>query len=264
MKTLLLISLAALATAAPATFDAVPALSVESRIIGGSPADITNFPYQLSLRFTGSHTCGAVVASANRALTAAHCTDGRVIGGFTLYAGSTSRVSGGILYSSLAKDEHSGYNNGQCTFCNDICMLSLSTNMDLDNSGIGAISMAAASDFAGTTCTLSGWGRTSSSNILPTNLQQVDMGVISNTECQTRMNPVSGANVGIQHICIFSGSQGSCNGDSGGPMRCTEGGAGVLAGITSWGISSGGACSTSYPSVYVRVTTFLSWIAERM
>ena len=51
-----------------------PTLSFESRIIGGAEENIANYPHQASLRFSGSHTCGCVVMSANKVLTAAHCT----------------------------------------------------------------------------------------------------------------------------------------------------------------------------------------------
>lgn len=47
---------------------------VNGRIVGGVDADIENFPYQLSLRRSGSHSCGASVISDRWALSAAHCT----------------------------------------------------------------------------------------------------------------------------------------------------------------------------------------------
>lgn len=47
---------------------------VNGRIVGGVDADIENFPYQLSLRRLGSHSCGASIISSNWALSAAHCT----------------------------------------------------------------------------------------------------------------------------------------------------------------------------------------------
>ncbi|CAG2186518.1 TMPRSS11 [Mytilus edulis] len=50
-------------------------------------------------------------------------------------------------------------------------------------------------------------------------------------------------------------------GDSGGPMTCTVSGQTYVAGVTSWVISSQSTgCLPNYPSVYTRVTSFLSWI----
>lgn len=47
---------------------------VTGRIVGGVDAEIENFPYQLSFRRSGSHSCGASIISDNWALSAAHCT----------------------------------------------------------------------------------------------------------------------------------------------------------------------------------------------
>lgn len=47
-------------------------------------------------------------------------------------------------------------------------------------------------------------------------------------------------------------------GDSGGPMTCYgNDGTPYLAGATSWGVSN---CPGTFPSVYTRVSSFLSWI----
>ena len=257
MKLLILSALVAFAAAAPAP-ELLPVITFDSYIIGGAPAQIADYPYQSSLRYTGSHTCGSVIMGTTRALTAAHCVDGRPASGFSMYSGSNSRLTGGVATASLTHEGHADYNNGACTFCNDIAMLTFAT-LSGENIGAGTLPPAG-NDFAGTTCTLTGWGRTSSSNVLPEMLMGVDMPVITNADCQTRMNPVSGATVGIAHICIYDGSAGSCNGDSGGPMTCE----GTIAGVTSWGVSSGGACLQTYPSVYCRVTTFLDWINDRL
>ena len=126
---------------------------------------------------------------------------------------------------------------------------------------------------------------TGSSSSLPTTLQKVQNGILSNSNCASRM-PASLRNaIGAYHICIYdsAGDSGACNvrlncteyktnsltitpfllqGDSGGPMHCTEGGQTVVAGVTSWGISSFGNCQTSYPSVYTRVSYFRDWISN--
>ena len=49
-------------------------------------------------------------------------------------------------------------------------------------------------------------------------------------------------------------------GDSGGPLVCNVNGAYVLAGATSWGITT---CE-GFPSVYVRVSKYLDWINANM
>jgi len=137
--------------------------------------------------------------------------------------------------------------------------------------GLGAIRYAALpqdgnNDRTGATCVMSGWGRNSASNTLPNQLLQAPITVISQAECNTRMAPVSGANVSNRQICLFDANQvvGSCNGDSGGPLNCqsTANNYNIIDGVTSWGIQGNGACLTSYPSVYTRTNQFLAWIAN--
>lgn len=43
------------------------------KIIGGHKVDVTDYPYQLSLRSYDHHICGASVISMHWALSAAHC-----------------------------------------------------------------------------------------------------------------------------------------------------------------------------------------------
>lgn len=68
-------SLASLIQAAPQP-DLVPRLN--GRIVGGEPTFIEEYPYQVSLQYYSSHTCGAVVIDRAHVVTAGHCTDGYV------------------------------------------------------------------------------------------------------------------------------------------------------------------------------------------
>nr|CAA64472.1 chymotrypsinogen [Arenicola marina] len=261
MKLSLIILAVALCEARPRDVDLTARASVAAPfIINGSPADISNFPYQCSLRYAGSHTCGCSVLNAGVVLTAAHCVDGRVATAFSVLAGSTDRtVSGDIDASGFTMN--SAYDGNAGGFPNDIATVALTSNLNLGDPNIAAASLPPNNNdqFVGSQCTITGWGRTGTSNILPATLQQVTMPIISNAECASRMSSVSGANVNDGHICIYNGDSGSCNGDSGGPMNCQ----GYVAGVTSWGISSAlGNCMVSYPSVYTRTSYFLSWIAN--
>lgn len=50
----------------------------ETKIVGGTVADITTFPFMLSLRFLTAHVCGATAIGPNTVVTAAHCLDGGI------------------------------------------------------------------------------------------------------------------------------------------------------------------------------------------
>ena len=53
-----------------------------------------------------------------------------------------------------------------------------------------------------------------------------------------------------------------CNGDSGGPLSCKEGGKFVLRGVVNWGIPECPAGETF--SVFARISHFVDWIEERI
>ncbi|XP_041355505.1 fibrinolytic enzyme, isozyme C-like [Gigantopelta aegis] len=236
--------------------------SPTNHIIGGSPADIADFPYQCSLRYSGSHTCGCVILTKSKILTAAHCVDGRTTSSFSVYAGSTSRTEGGVLRSVLSQKVHENYNDGSATFANDVAVMTLSGTFDLGDANIEAavLSRSDDPDYAGDDCILTGWGRTSSSNTLPDDLMKVTTTGLSRADCQSAMSAITGVNIQNMHLCVMTAGKdgGSCNGDSGGPMQCR----GKIAGVTSWGISSSGNCLTTYPSVYARVGHFYDWISN--
>ncbi len=59
------------------SLSATPMTGIESRVIGGRDADIREFPWQCSMRFAGSHSCGCIILSADKVLTANHCIQGR-------------------------------------------------------------------------------------------------------------------------------------------------------------------------------------------
>ena len=56
-----------------------PTADLQQFILGGTEvADIADFPYQLSLRISHVHRCGASVIATHFALSAAHCFPGNV------------------------------------------------------------------------------------------------------------------------------------------------------------------------------------------
>lgn len=243
-----------------------------TRVVGGSDAAIEDFPWQLSMEFLGSHSCGAVAVGSNWALTAAHCIDGRNPGQITIKAGLTDRNQNSNTYQTLSCNEiikHEGY--GVSTpdpgVPNDIAILVLAGDFQLSSS-VALIPMAsdANEDFTGADCQISGWGRTGTSQALPNTLQYVDVNVISSSDCNSEMSNVIGGQVFDSHICLYDpqGNYGSCNGDSGGPMNCRRNSNDeyLVAGITSWGVSSGGNCLQTYPSVYTRVSYHIDWVND--
>jgi len=250
--------------AGPALF---PAFS--HMVIGGVNASPGEFPWQLSQqRQSGSswsHSCGASLLSATRALSAAHCLDGANAANIRVIAGlhQRSNTAGTQTSNTQRMVLHTGYNNGQATFANDIAIIHLVTAITTNNNvQFATLPPNNSNNFAGVTCVISGWGRTSSSNTLPDTLQKASIQVLTTAQCTTRLNGIGQA--WDNHICLFDTANniGSCNGDSGGPLNCPSGTATQVAGVTSWGVSSAlGNCLQTYPSVYTRTSAYLAWIS---
>jgi len=271
-----LVALACYCEARPSLDRAAKVAFVESYILAGVPADITEFPWQLSqqrLGSTWSHSCGASLLGATKVLSAAHCVDGASVTVLRIIAGVTDRTSAAGIISNVASYKmHESYGVAPGTYPNDISIITLQTAIAETGTNIRYATLPSNNNdqFVGRTCIISGWGRNTASNVLPTNLLKADIGIISTADCNQRMAPVSGASVTDNMVCLFDTATtvGSCNGDSGGPLNCQYPNAGdalvVVAGVTSWGIQSGGACAPSYPSVYTRTSAYLAWIASNL
>ncbi|XP_046369158.1 fibrinolytic enzyme, isozyme C-like [Haliotis rufescens] len=239
-----------------------------SRIVGGSEAAPHSHPYIASLQratlgIFWSHSCGCSLISPSWCLTAAHCVDGASSSSLRVQLGEhslSSSESGEQRIGVRRVVMHPGYNGNAAGYPNDIALLELNSAATISSTvQLIDISPEGAS-YEGQDVIISGWGRTVGGGTLPDRLQEVTMQKISNAECTQRWAPVSGASINDQHICIYDSSQqaSACNGDSGGPMIIRSSGqADVLVGVTSWGIST---CGGDYPSVYTRVSEFISWI----
>jgi len=238
-------------------------------ILNGENAAIADFPWQLSQQRLGgawSHSCGASLLGPNKALSAAHCVDGAAVNILRVIAGlqDRSNEAGTQISNLVSYIKHPQYNVGAETFNNDIATLQLTTAIQMGaNVAPANLPLANAPDYAGDNVILTGWGRTSASNVLPNVLQKATLPVIDQAECNRLLSPVNGALTGPGQICVKdpASQSGSCNGDSGGPMNHgTVPGAYTVVGVTSWGIQGAGACLPTYPSIYSRTSFYRDFI----
>jgi secreted trypsin-like serine protease len=236
---------------------ALPAFGedVGSNIVGGSNANIANYRWQLSLRSSNSHSCGASLVSGTKGITAAHCIGGTT-SSYSVLAGTSDRTTTNCATCALrtlnGQTRHPNYSGSSSNgYPNDIATIRWATTIST-NSNTGYATMAAsnAGNYAGQNCQLTGWGRTCGSCGLPNTLQVGTATVLTNADCASRW---SSSLINNGHLCVLSSTVGACNGDSGGPLNC----GGVVTGATSW-VASG--CLVQYPSVYTRVSFFRSWI----
>lgn len=240
------------------------------KIVGGSDSTAHDWPWQISLQFQGStggygHICGASLISENYALTAAHCVShDTTVSKYRLLLGEQDfNVNTGteqtITISSILM--HPQYSESSGGFPNDIAILRLSTPATLNEYVKVAPlpSSTTTSFYNGRTCFITGWGRLTGGGSLPNVLQEAQTTVISHSNCRSALG-LTGL-LYLQegpHVCVYTGSNGACNGDSGGPLVCDVNGVWELVGATSWGLQN---CPISSPTVYTRVSNYLSWIS---
>uniref|UniRef100_A0A182SJV0 Peptidase S1 domain-containing protein n=1 Tax=Anopheles maculatus TaxID=74869 RepID=A0A182SJV0_9DIPT len=217
------------------------------RIVGGSTVSIARYPFVASLRRYSNHICSVSVISTFHAATSAHCTYSfKSLTGVTIYAGSTSRTTGGRIFVVSNNYIHPEYDPD--TFDLDVAVLRVKTAFT-PNTNIAAIPLAP----VGYTIpdrvlpTVTGWGRTSSGGSLSPSLRAVAIPIVSRSTCASLW---SSASITENMICAGSKGKDACTGDSGGALVVPSNNYFILAGMVSWGSAS---CGSEYPGVYVQL-----------
>merc|ERR1719402_410 len=240
-------------TAAPANCNCgIPNRS--NRIVGGVETEENEYPWQVGLvSASGSRPwCGGTLISDRHVLTAAHCTAGSSPSSISVLVGEHRTDDSTFTRVPLsAITDHPDYNSG--TMDNDYSILTLAEPVVFSATIAPACLPSTNSDFAGVLATVSGWGTLSSGGNQPTVLNEVDVTVQSNAEC----NSAYGSGITDNMICAADAGKDSCQGDSGGPLVAQENDKYTLIGVVSWGY---GCAMPQYPGVYARVTEKMDWI----
>ncbi|XP_063284148.1 chymotrypsin-like elastase family member 1 [Pelobates fuscus] len=234
-----------------------------TRVVGGTDVFRNSWPWQISLQFylNGEwlHSCGGSLIRENRVLTAAHCVDRggsyRVVLGEhdrTVYEGTEQIIS----VSKVVL--HAKWNPADVVAGYDIAILHLASNAILDST-VQLAKLPSEGDVTNTNeCIITGWGRLSTGGPLAIILQQASLPIVDYPTC----NSSSYWNNVLNSSMLCAGGDGihdACNSDSGGPLNCVVNGVYEVHGVTSFGSSSG--CNTYLkPTIFTRVSTFISWI----
>ncbi|KAK0137421.1 Transmembrane protease serine 13 [Merluccius polli] len=239
-----------------------------SRIIGGTAAKKGQNPWQVSLHFRGSHTCGGVLISRDFVVTAAHCFPGSqasslVLNNWHVYAGVLSQDDLPPPYEVEKILLNENYNNK--TNDQDIALLKLTAPVDFGGDSVAPACLPGFDQrfLHGTECWTSGFGTTEEGAAdASRDLMEVSVDIIDRRVCNS--SKVYSGRVSKNMICAgdLGGGRDSCQGDSGGPLVCQDkDDRWFLVGITSWGAGCG---RSQQPGVYTKVTSMLPWIQSKM
>ncbi|CAG9827553.1 unnamed protein product [Diabrotica balteata] len=224
---------------------------LDGRIVGGKDANITAFPYQVSLRRSSQHACGGSIFHPFYILTAAHCVS-NTARTYTIRAGSNYINQEGTVMKVCSVYVHQNYSAD--TMINDIAILKLCSPLTFSES-ILPVALPRSTDKVPVQKMgiVSGWGFQAEEGEVSSVLQMVEVPIITNSKCQSLYMEEIVTNGMLCAGYLGAGGKDACQGDSGGPFRVN----GKLFGIVSWGY---GCAQPFYPGVYTNVAVYRNWI----
>ncbi|XP_047723240.1 ovochymase-1 [Prionailurus viverrinus] len=237
------------------------------RTVVGEEACPHCWPWQVGVRFQGSHQCGGAILNPTWILTAAHCVQSKNNPLFwTIVAGDHDRTlkeSTEQVRRAKHVVVHEDFDSR--SFDSDIALIQLSSPLAF-NSVVRPACLPESTEplFSSDICAVTGWGSISEGGGLARRLQQIQVLVLQREVCEHAYRSHPGG-ITERMICAgFATSAGKdfCQGDSGGPLVCRhDKGPFVLYGIVSWGA---GCAQTRKPDVFARVSVFLDWIQSKI
>ncbi|TQV86362.1 trypsin-like serine protease [Aliikangiella coralliicola] len=228
---------------------------INPNIVGGVESAQGSRSYQAMLLMNGRQGCGGTLIADKWVLTAAHCLSGVSTSNLTVRLGAhyrngnegqTHRLSQIIRHPSWSGNVQYGY---------DVALLELSTPANSSHTRAALPTQAIQEAIAGVgkSVTVSGWGLTSNQGSPSNVLREVDLPVLSTSQCQQQLGNTIDGSV----VCgSGAGGKSACNGDSGGPYVALQNGTAYSIGTVSWGRSCRGA------TAFTRTFSYKSWIEQ--
>ncbi|CRK99626.1 CLUMA_CG012938, isoform A [Clunio marinus] len=157
-------------------------ITFRSYILNGTPADIRDYPFKLSLRLFGELACSASVIAPRWALTAAHCLEMNLPPELiTLYGGSSNRITGGVEFAVEEYILHPDYN--LTTLDCDVGVIKIKNSfVGHRNIWPSVLANEACNTTTGMTVCLAGWGMNEDFEF-PEELHEIQQTILDQDEC---------------------------------------------------------------------------------
>ncbi|XP_054918199.1 chymotrypsinogen A-like isoform X2 [Dermacentor andersoni] len=245
-------------------------LGSKGRKYHGKPTSKENMPWVVQVKgvydlSSGlASQCGGSIITKNLILTAAHC----------LFEEGAFALKVMVVYKSNL------YNNGKALeaekmmlhpkFVNklgmvhDVALVKLAVDLEFNRMIKPVCLPTAKMDLAGKTLVVAGWGTTESNS--SEILLHAEVVALPDDECQALLpriiHPITRRRLHPgPAICASGENQGSCRGDSGGPLTLTnDDGRTLQVGVVSIGVS----CPSNAASVYASVASHIKWIRRAL
>ncbi len=222
----------------------------------------------LYLDGSGSFLCSGTVVSPDVVLTAGHCAE-------DLQTGATDVAADYQVTTSTQTDSSGGQVSGVAqvipdpqfdptTLTGDAALLVLSTPTTAPPVALASDPADAGLYGGGTATIITGWGVDDSAGDLPSELMYGYSTIQSTDYCATEAAELEADFDPGSELCAIDApgdADGTCHGDSGGPILATVDDAWVELGITSFGAAN---CDTDHPGYFTRVDAIAPWIESEI
>lgn len=237
-------------------------------IVGGKISTPGTWPWQVAImcKTCQKQDCGGTLVSALHVVTAAHCvsvSEERFISNYKVRLGEHhfDQIDGheqDINISSVIV--HPSYRKA-AAFDSDLAIIELASPARMNDHVGPACLQDTSSDFPpGTSCYITGWGRTIQGGSMSAVLREAKVPLVSSQDCKKNYGSASITN---NMLCagILGAGVDACQGDSGGPLVCKkDNNRWYLVGTTSWGWG----CAGRYYGVYTNIARFSKWIKAKV
>ncbi|XP_068935908.1 transmembrane protease serine 5 [Petaurus breviceps papuanus] len=221
-----------------------------SRILGGTPAVLGRWPWQVSMFKGPQYSCGGSLLAPSWVVTAAHCvyrlSD---MSSWRLFVGIVN-LSEIVLHTGTVVEKiilHPHFRIRKQGHDYDIALLKLQTPLNFSRLKMLGVRLGLHNFL------FLGYGSDTLQNaVVPLISPQ-----LCNSSCMYKGMITS------RMLCAgyLDGHADACQGDSGGPLVCLDRGIWRLVGLVSWGWDCG---MRHRPGVYTKVAVFLDWIHHQI